>query len=78
MTGVPGPHSTDIELLECIDEALRNGRNMTRANLAFDYLLDRFGYGRMDILSYAAEMKAQEEADREYLAAHHLPGRESL
>lgn len=52
----PSEDSSVIELLECIDDALRNGRLMTRANLAFDILLMQVGLTREDLPAYVADI----------------------
>lgn len=54
---IPTEASSDAELLGCIDDALRNGRLMTRANLAFDLLLRRNGCSRRDLPMYVEDMK---------------------
>jgi len=55
-TKTPTYDSTIIELLECIDDALRNGRLMTRANLAFDILLSQIGLTREDLPAYVTDI----------------------
>lgn len=55
-TKIPDESSPDVELLECIDDALRNGTNMTRANLAFDLLLKRNGCSRRDLPTYVEDL----------------------
>ena len=62
-TKIPDESSPDVELLECIDDALRNGRNMTRANLAFDLLLKRNGCSRRDLPAYVEDMAQIERGD---------------
>lgn len=54
-------------MLESIDDALRNGRNMTRANLAFEYLCDRYGQDRRQLRTYLRDMEEIEEQDKEYI-----------
>lgn len=60
----PGPDSTLVDLLESIDDALRNGRLMTRANLAFDYLLECLDLRRTDLPAYVADMNRIDEEDQ--------------
>lgn len=56
--------SSLVDLLECIDDALRNGRLMTRANLAFDIMLKRhLGLTRDDLPAYVEDIKRIDEED---------------
>lgn len=67
MTTTPTEDSSDIELLDCVDDCLRNGRLMTRGNLAFELLLKRFGYERMELPGYAKDVADIAAADEEWM-----------
>lgn len=53
----PSADSTLIELLEHVDNGLRNGTKMTRANLAFEFLLKHLELTRLDLPSYVHDMQ---------------------
>lgn len=40
--GPISPSASDIDLIKCVLDGLRNGQNMTRANLAFDWIVERW------------------------------------
>jgi hypothetical protein len=61
--GTPNENWADIDLLDCVDDALRNGRLMTRGNLAFDFLCQRLGFDRHQLPGYVADMQKLEKED---------------
>lgn len=55
-------NTSDEELLDMLDNTLRNGIHATRANLVFDLLCSRLGFDRHQLPGYVADMKKLEEA----------------
>ena len=52
----PNEASSQVELLEHIDRALRGGK-LVRANLAFEFLLKSLDLTRLDLPSYVHDMQ---------------------
>lgn len=52
----PTDNSTQVELLQHIDRALRGGK-LVRANLAFEFLLKSLNLTRLDLPSYVHDMQ---------------------
>lgn len=67
--GAPDASWSDVELLDWVDNALRNGNQMTKANGCFHFLLGRFGYEHTDLPGYVADMAKLEEEDAEAVRA---------
>lgn len=59
----PDEKTTDEELLDMLDNTLRNGSNPTRANLVFDLLCERLGFDRHQLPGYLADMAELEKED---------------
>jgi hypothetical protein len=55
----PSVNSTPVELLQHIDNALRNNTKLSRANLAFEFLLKSMDLTRLDLPTYVHDMQEE-------------------
>lgn len=59
----PDENTPTEHLLDMIDDCLRNGRLMTRGNLAFSLLCERLDYDRDNFPTFRSWYDKEEEAD---------------